>query len=102
MRGLLRQSLRQLDVLHALLKSGEEHETPGPCSDLRQRRRVPNCRRSDARSDRARTSSTSHASRVSSRSGRDAPQSREVDPQVLQCPWLVLASTPTRDREVAL
>jgi hypothetical protein len=57
---------------------GEEHEGPPPCSGRLLLLPPPDCRRSDARSGMARTSPTSDARRVSSRSVRGVPPSRGV------------------------
>src|SRR5262245_15207316 len=79
----------------------EEHEGPRPCSDRRLLLPPPDCRRSDARSGRTRTSPTSDVQHESSRIGHDAAPSREGARQGLRRQLLVLASTPIRDREDA-
>jgi hypothetical protein len=80
---------------------GEEREGPLPCSDRRRLLPPLDCCRSDARSDMARTSPTSDARCVSSRSGRGALLSRGGVLLRLQRPWPAVASSSTRGREAA-
>src|SRR5215217_1184437 len=80
---------------------GEEREGPPPCSDRRRLLPPLDCCRSDAPSDKARTSPTSDARRASSRSGRGALPSRGGALPRLQHPCPVVASSSTRGREAA-
>jgi len=75
---------------------------PLPYSGRRPRRPPPDCCRSDAHSDTARTNPTSDARRAFSRTDRGVPLSREGTLQALTRSWLVLALTSIRGQEAGL
>lgn len=80
----------------------EEREGLPPCSDRRRLLPPQNCCRSDARSDRPRTSPTSDARCASSRSGRGALPFRAGALPRFQHPWHVVAPSSLAARKPRL
>ena len=79
----------------------EERGGPPPYSDQRLLLPPPDCCRSDARSDKARTSPTIDAQRASSRSRRGALPSHGGALPRSQRPWPVVVSISTHGPEAA-